>query len=345
MTSFPPRILWIGEVSKRPLRADRSRDFVLDSVIHHYRSGKPKLVYKCGSLFLDSGAFTAAMRDIVLDRERVLYIQERLWPDLAVPLDYPLKPSMMVDEMRNAWKKTAENILYWQNNSSLTGRTVPTLHSWDKRSLVDNINWIAKHADAEYLAIGVVVNPDFSGYSGFFKDRQPRIDMIRMLSRVVSHVREKTDFKIHAMGLGSSPLMLHLAYYLGVESIDTVGYRRKAAFGKIILPGIGERYVGNRQGEFGRRRLSKRERELLVQCSCEVCSTDVSRLWSDWRARALHNEHVMKLEAKKALELLNQGLDTYERYLERVFAKSKYGLDYLWRYARLLRRYKKLGFG
>ena len=147
------------------------------------------------------------------------------------------------------------------------------------------------------------------------------------------------------MGMGSSPLMLHIAYFLGVDSTDSSGWRRKAAYGKIILPGTGERYICNRSGKFSRKRLTHQELELLNKCQCAICSTNPSLLYTDWRARAIHNEYVIKREAEKARILLNLGRDKYEKYLDKLFSRSKYGLQYLWKYVKLLIKYDPLPLG
>jgi len=334
-------LLWIGE-QDNPIKINRLKDNVTDSVINYYGQQKPKLSYKPGRLLLDSGAFTATMRGLKLSRERVIAIQERFNPDLAIPLDYPFKPGMTVREMRYAWKKTKENMLFWQNNTTLSGRILPTLHSWSKKALQQNIQWIYKHIDAEYIALGVVVDKFFMNFRGFFRDRQPSLSIIRNLYNAISIIKRTTDFKIHVMGMGSSPLMLHITYYLGADSMDTIGWRRKAAFGKIILPERGERYICDRAGNFSRRRPTIHELKILSECDCEICRVNPTLLFTDWRARAIHNEFVIKREAEKARQLLNIGRDAYEEYLDRVFAKSKYGLQYLWKYVKLLVKYPPL---
>lgn len=342
MKKLPSKVLWIGEHRQNPVLKNRKHDFIMDSAINYYQMESPKLSYEPGCLFLDSGAFTATMRDFKLDREKVVNVQEQLYPDLVIPLDFPFKPGMSTSFMEKLWKKTQDNIVYWQDNSSLSGKTVPTLHSYDRDSLIHNIDWLKKYTDSEYIAVGVIVNPEFTGYNGFFKDRQPRRELIKMLSISIEVIRQRTDFKIHIMGLGSSPLMLHLAYYMSVDSTDSSGFRRKAAFGKIILPGSGERYVGTKKGNFGRKYMTKHELELLSECQCKVCSSDQSQLWRNWKARAIHNEYVMKEETRIARELMSKGLDAYEAHLDKIFSMSKYGLEYLWRYAKLLKKYKKL---
>ena len=333
-------LLWIGE-QDTPLKRNRLRDYVTDSVINYYtyESEKLKLSYNPGKLLLDSGAFTASMRGLELSREKVALIQEKLNPDLAIPLDYPLKPGMTLKAMRSAWEKTKENILYWQHNTKLSGKIMPTLHSWSNDSLYENLRWIYRHVDAEYIALGVIVNPSFTNFTGFFKDRQPTQEMLANIHKAITLIKQETDFKIHIMGMGSSPLMLHLAYFMGADSTDSAGHRRKAAYGKIVLPGMGERYICDRTGRFSRRKLTLRELEILKKCKCGICRKNQALLYTDWRARAIHNEFVIKEEARKAKELLVIGRDAYEHYLDKIFSRSKYGLQYLWRYVKILTKY------
>jgi len=340
-------LLWIGE-QRRPIKKDRSSDLVMDSVFNYYKSEEPRLSYKVGRLFLDNGAFTANMTGIELDIEKVIFVQETFKPDLTIPLDYPFRPGMSVSQMMKFWKRTTKNILYWQTSTNLNGKLVPALHTWDKKTLIENVEWLQKSADAEYVALGSIVNPQFTEYTGFFGDRQPRKELLDMICLALSCVEKKSDFKVHLMGFGSSPLMLHMGYYLGVKSTDSTGYRRKAAYGKIILPGTGERYVGETSTEFGvsaslqdGNPIRSRDLALLENCTCPVCMVNKYQLWADWRARAIHNEYVMKQEAKKAERFLALGIEVYEKYLDNVvFSHSS--LKYLWEYAKLRRKYYRI---
>jgi len=333
-------LLWIGE-QRRPIKRDRSSDLVMDSVINYYKSEEPRLAYRAGTLFLDNGAYTANMKGISLQVEKVIMVQESFRPDLTIPLDHPFRPDMSTSQMRKSWEKTKENILYWQSSTNLNGRLVPTLHAWSKKSLIGNLEWLGSHADSQYLALGSLVNPSFTKFAGFFGDRQPNKELIDMISFAISCVEKKSDFKVHLMGFGSSPLMLHLGYYIGARSTDSSGYRRKAAYGKIILPGTGERYVGITSSDFGVTSLSKSDLALLEKCTCPICKTNKYRLVDDWKARAIHNEHVMKEEAKTAERFLSMGAEIYERYLDNVvFSHSS--LRYLWEYAKLRRKYYRI---
>jgi queuine/archaeosine tRNA-ribosyltransferase len=339
-------LLWVGE-TPRPIKRDRSSDLVMDSVINYYKSEEPKLTYKVGKLFLDNGAFTANRAGIELNREKVIFVQETLKPDQTIPLDFPFRAGVSISKMMKLWEKTKENIIYWQNSTNMNGRLVPALHAWDKKSLIRNVQWIQRNVDSEYIALGSIVNPHFSDYEGFFGDRQPRKELVDMICFALSCVEKNSDFRVHLMGFGSSPLMLHLGYYLGTKSTDSSGYRRKAAHGKIILPGTGERHLGETSADFGGRTLNEatpnymRDISRLEKCTCPICMINKYQLWSDWRARAIHNEHVLKQEVKVAEGLLAVGIETYEKYLDNVvFSHS--AMKYLWEYAKLRRKYYRI---
>lgn len=333
-------LLWFGEDFNNPLKKDRSSDFVMDSVFYYYSKENPKLPYIAGELFLDNGAYAATMKNIELASEKVVFVQEKLNPSKAIPLDYPFKNGMSNIQMRKRWKRTTENIIYWQSSTMLTRKLVPSLHAWDKQSLIENLQWLQKFSDAEYVAIGSLVGPDLTRINGFFGDRQPSKGLIDMLSLAIEYVRKFTDFKIHFMGFGSSPLTLHIGYYLGVNSTDSAGYRRKAAFGSIVLPGSGERYLGNGSAKFGATPLNNNDLTLLKECGCNICKINQDQLWDHWAARALHNEYVMKKEKEIAQKLISRGENIYEAYLEKMYNKSRF--LYLWKYGKLKKKYNRM---
>ncbi len=310
--------------------------------MNYYSDEMPSLQYDPGELFLDNGAFSASMGGIDLDPDRVISIQETLMPSLTIPLDYPFgRHTFSIPQMQKRWGRTRENILYWQSSTKLGGHLVPTLHAWSRSSLAAHVQWLAHNADAEAIALGSLVDGDSfnSGSRGYFGDRQPKEKTIEMISYAINTVQELTEFKIHLMGFGSSPMMLHLAYYLGANSTDSSGHRRKAAYGKIVLQSTGERYLGEDSRVFGKGMELTNERpadiEELERCACDICLTNRDRLWQDWKARAVHNEYVMKLESENAKLLISMGGDAYRNYLDLMFSKSS--LNRIWRYAKILR--------
>jgi len=330
--------LWIGE-HKSPLKKNRKEDNVMDTAFNYYFDDVPSLSYISKRLFLDSGAYSAMRRNIELTPERVLDVQESLDPDLAVVLDYPFASGYSTSLMQRLWKKTLENLKLWQESSTLK-EVVPVLHAWSFSSLEKNLMDLIKISDSDVVLLGSIVTEDISSSKAFFGDRQLNKNIIVALYSSVEFIRKESNYKIHLTGFGSSPLTLHLAYYMGVESVDTAGQRRKAAYGKIVLPGTGEIYVSGRKAKFGRTVIKKNQKKLLEYCECPICSTNPELIYSDWRARAIHNEYVLKKEHQKARILMEEGEDVYEKYLDFLFANS--GFRHIWRYLKRLKHYKRL---
>jgi len=325
---------------KTPIQIDRTKDHVMDSAYNYLRTINIKRRYSPLKLLVDSGAYTAARKKIELDPYKIIEIQERLGSDIAVPLDYPFMPYMTFEEMKKRWIKTIENTKLWVEVLNPRIDVMPMIHALNKKNLEETIKIISRIAEnSDIVGLGTIVDPTFT-LKGFLSDRQPRKELFEMLLYAIMKVKE-FGYKVHVTGFGSSPLTLHIGLYMGVDSTDSSGYRRKAAYGKIVLPFTGERYIGNGKATFGVSMLSKKELKFIKEkCQCPVCSSNPHLLWKDWRARAIHNEWVIKQELKKGLKLLNEGLDIYEKYLDKLFLRSS--LWHLWKYIKTQLKYKKL---
>lgn len=334
-TSINPE-LWLGEDGSRIIQ-DHSTDHVMDSAINYYEEENTEIKYKYFKLFLDNGAYTANRKGIKLNRDRVVELQERIWPDLTIPLDFPFAPGESINIMKEKWVKTVDNIVYWQSCTQLRGRLAPALHGWSWDSLRDNATLLQKISDSDIICLGSMVNENFSKSKNYFGDRVNSAEFVSMLFKTIKIVKENTDFKIHVMGCGSSPLSLHIAYWLGANSVDSSGHRRRAAYGNIILPGTSDRYVGGRDGKFITTHLTPYERELLSHCGCPICRKDPSQLWDNWEARSIHNRYVIKKERDNAEGWLCKGRDFYEEKLETMYRRS--GSYSHWRLARMLMKY------
>ena len=328
--------LWIGESSPPVLKWYHR---VMDSAINYYRQERPRTPYSYRELFLDSGAFTMARRGLSIDKETIKRTQEKLDPNKAIPIDYPFLPGMSVQEMRRRWEMTAANILEWQETTRLR-EVVPVIHAWSMRSLVENIEWVAKHADSDLVAIGTLVTSHFTDYKGYFGDRQLSLLNLSLLITAIQIIKYRAGLKVHLMGFGASPITLHMAYYMGADSVDTTGYRRKAVYGKIVLPGRGERYMGHGGARFGVKKLTDEDIRLLSSCDCPICRKDWALLRKDWRFRVIHNKHVLEREAQFANELISRNDGSYERYLDQMYESSSTIVRGCWRF--LKKRVKQL---
>jgi len=331
--------IWIAEDGHRIIQ-DHSIDDVMDSAIYYYEKENSFVSYKYRKLFLDNGAYSSARKGLELNREKVIRVQERLSPDLTIPLDYPLSPIDTLYSFRKKWRKTVENILYWQNCTTLNGRLAPALHSWNWTSLKENIEWLQKYSDSDIICLGSIVNPSIISKNHYFGDRICSKEFIFIIYKTIQIINKLSDFKIHVMGYGSSPLSLHLAFWLGVNSTDSAGHRRRAAYGNIILPGTSDRYVGGRDGKFISKKPNGKELKLISDCGCPICRENSNLLWKSWEARAIHNKFVIKNERERAEFWLSEGRDFYEKQLEELFSQT--GIYPLWKYAKILMKYPSI---
>jgi queuine/archaeosine tRNA-ribosyltransferase len=314
--------LWIGDHPHNFLPDGEflsAHSKVLDSIANYYDEPSPTIPYQYNNLFLDNGAFGATQRGRVLDPERVKDLQEHFDPDKTIPLDYPFLPDMPQRQMIRRWEKTKENMIDFYETTNLR-EVIPSLHAWSRESLERNLKWVEKHTDANCIALGSIVTAQFGTGRPYFGDRYPSKQLIDMIIDSVVLIRKLTGFSIHMMGFGSSPLTLHLGFFCGINSTDTTGYRRGAAYGKIIIQGTGWRSVGKKKKSFDVPSPSKSEYEKLSKCRCPACRKDQRLLHSNWKARAVHNKHVLQLEENRARRLLAQGFDAYEEYVAQVFS-------------------------
>jgi 7-cyano-7-deazaguanine tRNA-ribosyltransferase len=312
---------------------------VMDSQINYYNKDNPRIPYGYKELFLDNGAYSALRRRLKLDPERVKRVQEVLNPDKTIPLDFPFRPGSSAKLMAKRWSKTKTNVIDWQETTRLR-ELVPALHAWSSRSLTEHVRWLQRNANASSVAIGSVVLASVFDFNATFGDRYPTTSYIDMLLQAVREIHLESDFSIHMMGFGASPLMLHIGYFCGIDSMDSAGYRRGAAYGKIILPGKGWRYVGKLKESFRIPNLTKQDKLLLYNCKCPVCKQDHDLVRRNWKARAIHNKYVLEKERDIAKHLLEHGRDKYERHLDHVFEHS--WLRAIWRYTKSQMRFLRV---
>ena len=123
--------------------------------------------------------------------------------------------------------------------------------------------------------------------------------------------------QFHLFGWGA-PTLSHMAEMLDANSVDTSSWRKLAAYGKIILPGTGERHVSERQSYASQRsQLQDDDREELRKCGCPVCESGkplryFKRPRDGFRFRAIHNAYVLTncREVPKKYKVLYRRLTT-----------------------------------
>ena len=208
-----------AEFHKSPTRRHRAMDEGL-----HVSLDIPKRV----KIYLDNGAFRFSRaggevpRD---DYEEFVKSTQPYW--YAIPQDYIPTPRMSDYKQ----KKCLEKTMAVNQEFSYDGY-VPILHvSRCLRKYIRLFNEDEKLRKKPIIAIGGIV-PNLL--------RAPKAMSYGKILDSVSQIREIfANQKLHLFGVGGTAT-LHVAALLGMDSVDSVGWRTRAARGLVQLPGIGD---------------------------------------------------------------------------------------------------------
>lgn len=204
-------------------------------------------------VYLDNGAFSCLLRGTrpaVEEFSAFVRATRPAW--YPVPADFIPRPT---DSRRR--------------QRALVDRTIRVLeaHADDGYCPVVHAGpWLDRYLEAlrrlgrtEKLAIGGLV-PHLLNSAG--AQRRATIAGIR-------RVRDEFPGTIHAFGVGGV-VTLHLAAALGIDSLDSSGWRQRAARGLVVLRGRGER-MAVKLGSWKGRPIGPDEWEGLARCRCPSC--------------------------------------------------------------------------
>ena len=242
-----------------------------------------------GELWVDSGGYQILKRGISISLDALAKRYREIGCDVCLSLDVPPNPSDPPDVADKKAEATYRNWL--RLRSELRGlRVVPVVHVYPDEELF--LKWLRRYDGAEELAIGGAV-PYILITRGV-----PRGSRLIAL-RLIALARREFNGRLHALGLGSPSVSATLEI-LGVDSTDSATWRLKAAYGKVLLPGGGERHVTDREVAFGRRKAKEEELAELYEF---LRSTDfppldgfldfLGRLKASFEYRALVNAWVV----------------------------------------------------
>lgn len=77
-------------------------------------------------------------------------------------------------------------------------------------------------------------------------------------------IRKLWSGRLHALGIASAAT-IPLLREIGVDSGDTQSWRHKAAYGKVVVPGLGERHISGQKVSFGPAVFKGNEEELFTK--------------------------------------------------------------------------------
>jgi hypothetical protein len=288
----------------------------------HEHLGVPAQV----KIYLDNGAFYFLKHNGEMPRkeyeEFVAHAKPDWWP---IPQDFIPSPKMTIEEQQACFDRTIEVNEKYQHDGY-----VPVIHICRLlEKYTDVIKAHDKLSKKTTIALGGIV-PNLL--------RAPRAMPHSEILESLGHVRQVfADKTIHVFGIGGTAT-LHLAMLFRIDSVDSSGWRNRAARGIVQLPGSGDRMVAE-LGKWKIRQPSSQEWEILRECQCPACrnfgldglKASASFGFSN---RATHNLWILLEEARWIQDHLDAGtyatsykqrLDNsiYLPLIEQVVEKSK----------------------
>jgi 7-cyano-7-deazaguanine tRNA-ribosyltransferase len=220
----------------------------------HVYLGIPKQV----EIYLDNGAFSFLKRNKEVPREAYKNFVKEAKPNwYAIPQDYIPTPQMSDEQQLDCMRRTMQ-----VNQDFRDDGYVPVVHI--SRCLDEYLRQLQADQQLQakpMVALGGIV-PNLLKMPKAMKPES-------VLNSVRQTRTELIGKQLHVFGVGGTAT-LHLAALLGVDSVDSSGWRNRAARGIIQLSGRGERIVANLGGWRGRK-VDEEELEMLRTCQCPAC--------------------------------------------------------------------------
>lgn len=274
------------------------------------------------AIYLDNGAFQFLTKGKEISLKEYRDFVKRAKPDwYVIPRDYIPAPHMSDTEQLECLRKTMRvNKIFSKDGY------VPVIHigRYLERYLQEFQSDIHLRKKQKVALGGIVPN--------LLRARKamPYQDILDGLRYVRAQMSDKN---LHVFGIGGVAT-LHLAALLGIDSVDSSGWRNRAAYGLVQLPGKGDRMIANLSSWRGRPP-SKEEWEILEACQCPACSQFgveglKARGIHGFCNRATHNLWILLEEARQIEDHLANG--TYGSWYAQHVENSVYRplIDYIW---------------
>ncbi len=295
---------------------------------------------------------------VELTPESVYNIQKKIGCDVAVQLDCPFSPFLTGFERNELNHKTFLNfkeLLSYNKNQSENITIMPVVHGYSTQEIESCVLKIEKIlGEIKIIGIGSLV-PMVKSIKGtnLIGGKWTFIEMLIYLRKRLPNTI------IHAFGIGGT--MSYLAFYCGIDSLDSNGWIQKAAYGVIQLPGISDRFITKKahgrpylkDGRIYKRNGKKfilNEKKIFLNCKCPICEPysnylDKDKAWMEKvkifetegsegrKIRSIHNVYVFEQELKLIKKAIKS--DKLDEFIEARLIKSNY--YELYKYAKCLK--------
>jgi queuine/archaeosine tRNA-ribosyltransferase len=261
----------------------------------HESLGIPETV----KVFLDNGAFQFSRRAVETDEEHYEQFVRDARPDWhPISQDFIPSPAMTRAEQMQCLARTMAINRRFSHDGF-----VPVIHvSQVIDEYIAEIRKDERLAGKPALALGGIVPNLLRAPSAMAYDQV--LGSLRQVRAVFP------DKALHVFGIGGTAT-LHLAALMGIDTVDSSGWRNRAARGIVQLPGCGDRMV-IKLGSWRGRSPSADEWTRLANCQCPACQADGKEgLRAEGKSgfcnRATHNLWVLLEEARWIWERLLKG--------------------------------------
>jgi hypothetical protein len=266
-------------------------------------------------IFLDNGAFALLSGGAPPPVGAYEVFVSKARPDwYPIPLDYIPTPAMDGGTQQRYFEQTMA-----MNRAYAHDGFVPVVHVGPcLEQFVQALAAEPQLAGKRGVALGGIV-PNLLRRS----QARPYDEVLAALRQMRAVFGER---KIHVFGMGGTAT-LHLAALLCIDSVDSSGWRNRAARGLIQLPGTGDRIV-TQLGNWRGRQLSPDEAAILDNCGCPPCQkfggeSIRARGLPGASHRATHNLWVLLQESHLIEEHLQSG--TYAGWYRDHLDNTIYG--------------------
>jgi len=248
-------------------------------------------ISKSIKLYIDNGAFSFVKSGKFPNVEEYIAFIEKIKPYwYPIPADFIPHPSETKEVQFEKFLKTME-----YNKKYMDKGYTPVIHAgifFEK--FISEIKKI--DPTPPKLAIGGLVPHMLLSKNG---SRDIVIETLKNIRK------EFPNTEIHVFGIGGITTV-YLLKLTSIDTFDTIGWRIRAAWGIIQIPGKGERQIVPKDKNKGWKIAypDKEDWEILNKCKCPICKQAKHNLlqkkdFSGFEARAIHNLYVISQEVKK----------------------------------------------
>jgi 7-cyano-7-deazaguanine tRNA-ribosyltransferase len=271
------------------------------------------------NIYLDNGAFFFLAREGGVPRQEYEEFVRHALPDwYPIPQDFIPVPKMDDAAQRDCLRRTMDMNRAYEHDGF-----VPVLHvSRQLDTYLEEFRGNERLLQKDRVALGGIV-PNLLR----MPQAMPYADVLHSIRRTRSELAGK---QLHVFGLGGTAT-LHLAALFGIDSLDSSGWRNRAARGIVQLPGRGDRMVAN-MGSWRGREPDETEWGILAVCPCPACQHfGVAGLKASgidgFCNRATHNLWILLREAQQIETHLHAGTysDWYLSHIDNSIYRSLIG--------------------